>query len=108
RHPSGHEAGDSDCRADRARGRAGGMNARLVVLALAAVCSACATAQLYDGPRRTSDEVARITGDMRINAGSPLTLILREVDNTPLNVGQNAVECCRASIASWSTVGLPK
>ena len=68
------------------------MNARLVVLALAVACSGCATAQLYDGPRRSADEVARITGDLRINAGSPLTIILREVDNTPLNLGQNAVE----------------
>ena len=68
------------------------MNARLVVLALVVACGGCATAQLYDGPRRAADEVARITGDLRINAGSPLTLILREVDNTPLNVGQNAVE----------------
>ena len=68
------------------------MNARVVVLALVLVCSGCGTAQLYDGPRRSSDEVARITGDMRINAGSPLTLVLREVDNTPLNLGQNAVE----------------
>jgi hypothetical protein len=68
------------------------MNARLAVLGLLVLCSGCATAQLYDGPRRASDEVARITGDLRINAGSPLTLILREVDNTPLNVGQNAVE----------------
>ena len=68
------------------------MNARFVVLALIVACSGCATAQLYDGPRRAADEVARITGDLRINAGSPLTLILREVDNTPLNVGQNAVE----------------
>jgi len=68
------------------------MNARVVVLALVLVCSGCGTAQLYDGPRRSSDEVARITGDMRIHAGSPLTLVLREVDNTPLNLGQNAVE----------------
>jgi hypothetical protein len=68
------------------------MNARLVVLTLAVICGGCATAQLYDGPRRGAGEVARITGDMRINAGSPLTLILREVDSTPLNVGQNSVE----------------
>ena len=68
------------------------MNARVVLLALVLVCSGCGTAQLYDGPRRSSDEVARITGDMRINAGSPLTLVLREVDNTPLTLGQNAVE----------------
>jgi hypothetical protein len=56
------------------------------------VCSGCGTAQLYDGPRRSSDEVAHITGDLRINAGSPLTLILRAVDDTPLNVGQNGVD----------------
>jgi hypothetical protein len=69
------------------------MNARPVVLALVAVCcSGCGTAQVYDGPRRSADEVARITGDMRINAGSPLTLVLREVDNTPLSLGQNSVE----------------
>lgn len=68
------------------------MKARFAALALIVVCSGCATGQLYDGPRRSSDEVARISGDLRINAGSPLTAILREVDNTPLNVGQNAVD----------------
>jgi hypothetical protein len=64
----------------------------LVALALVVACSGCATAQLYDGPPLSRDEVARITGDLRINAGSPLTLVLREVDNTPLNIGQNAVD----------------
>ena len=68
------------------------MNARFAVLALIAACSGCATAQLYDGPRRASDEVARITGDLRINAGSPLTVVLRQVDETPLNIGQNSVD----------------
>lgn len=68
------------------------MNARFVVLALVLVCGGCGTVQLYDGPRRPAIEIARITGDMRINAGSPLTLVLREVDNTPLNIGQNSVE----------------
>lgn len=68
------------------------MKLRLAALALIVACGGCATAQLYDGQRRPADEVARITGDLRINAGSPLTVILREVDNTPLNIGQNAVE----------------
>ena len=52
------------------------MNARVLVLALVLVCSGCGTAQLYDGPRRSSDEVARITGDMRINAISNLKSFL--------------------------------
>jgi hypothetical protein len=68
------------------------MKHRLVALALMVVCSGCGTAQLYDGPQLGRGEVARITGDLRINAGSPLTVVLREVDNTPLNIGQNAVD----------------
>jgi hypothetical protein len=68
------------------------MNRWLAVLALLAACSGCATVQLYDGPRRTSEEVARISGDPAINAGLPVTVVLREVDNVALNVGQAAVE----------------
>jgi hypothetical protein len=68
------------------------MKPRLIALALVVACSGCGTAQLYDGERRNSDEVARITGDLRINAGSPLTLVLRQVDDTPLTIGQNAVD----------------
>jgi hypothetical protein len=68
------------------------MSRQLAAFALVAVCSGCGTAQLYDGPQRSADEVARISGDMAINAGSPMTIVLREVDNTPLNVGQNSVE----------------
>lgn len=68
------------------------MKQRLAGLALVVVCSGCGTVQLYDGPRRDADEVARIIGDLRINAGSPLTIVLREVDDTPLNIGQNAVD----------------
>lgn len=68
------------------------MKRRLLAVALVVVCSGCGTAQVYDGARRGADEVARITGDLRFNAGSPLTLVLREVDDTALNVGQNAVD----------------
>jgi len=68
------------------------MTRRLVALAVVLACSGCATAQLYDGPRRNADEVAHISGDLRINAGSPLTIVLRQVDETPLSIGQNAVD----------------
>jgi hypothetical protein len=68
------------------------MTRRLVALTVVLACSSCATAQLYDGPRRSADEVAHITGDLRINAGSPLTVVLRQVDETPLNIGQNSVD----------------
>lgn len=68
------------------------MKLRLVALAFVVACSGCSTAQVYEGERRNADEVAHIAGDLRINAGSPLTVILREVDETPLNIGQNAVD----------------
>jgi hypothetical protein len=68
------------------------MTPRLALLALVVALSGCGTARLYDGERLGANEVARISGDLRINAGSPLTVILREVDNVPLNVGQSAVE----------------
>jgi hypothetical protein len=69
------------------------MSARVVAaIAVAIVCSGCMTAQVYDGPPRGKDEVARISGDLRITAGAPLTVILREVDDRPLTVGQNAVD----------------
>ena len=68
------------------------MTRRLVALTVVLACSGCATAQLYDGPHRSADEVAHITGDLRINAGSPLTVVLRQVDETPLNIGQNSVD----------------
>lgn len=68
------------------------MTRRFVALTVVLACSGCATAQLYDGPRRSAGEVAHITGDLRINAGSPLTVVLRQVDETPLNIGQNSVD----------------
>jgi len=68
------------------------MRRLLAALTVVLVCSSCATAQLYDGPRRSADEVAHISGDLRINAGSPLTVVLRQVDETPLNIGQNSVD----------------
>lgn len=50
------------------------------------------TVQMYDGPKRDRDEVARISGDLRVTAGAPLSVILRQVDGRALNVGQTSVE----------------
>ena len=68
------------------------MKRQSVALAIIVACSGCGTAQVYDGPRRSADEVAHISGDLSINAGSPLSVILRQVDETPLGVSQSAVE----------------
>jgi hypothetical protein len=69
------------------------MNAlRIGVLGLTVICGGCMTVQMYDGPRRERGEVARISGDLRITAGAPLSVILRQVDGHTLNVGQTSVE----------------
>jgi len=68
------------------------MKARCAVLALVAACSGCGTAQFYGGPRRDSDDVAHISGDLRVTAGAPVSVILRQVDGQRLGLGQNAVD----------------
>jgi hypothetical protein len=68
------------------------MNVRAVVLALASLCAGCMTVQGYDGERRDPDEVARIIGDLRVTAGAPLSVILRQVDGRTLQLGQTSVD----------------
>jgi len=52
----------------------------------------CMTQQGYEGPKLPPDQVAHIAGDLRVTAGAPLSLILRQVDGNTLSVGQNSVE----------------
>jgi hypothetical protein len=68
------------------------MKLRTGAFILLVACSGCMTAQTYEGARRERDEVARISGDFRVTAGSPVTVILRQVDGRTLGVGDNAVE----------------
>jgi hypothetical protein len=48
--------------------------------------------QGYEGERRAADEVARIVGDLPVNAGKPITMILRQVDGHTLSVNQTSVD----------------
>jgi hypothetical protein len=57
-----------------------------------ALVTACATGQGYEGPRRGADEVARITGDLRVTAGAPVSAILRKVDGYELGISESSVE----------------
>ena len=66
---------------------------KLTALAMTAVLTGgCMSVQLYDGPKRGKDEVARITGDPVVTAGSPVTVILRQVDGHDIGVTQTSVE----------------
>lgn len=67
------------------------MRTILAVLVVAALAG-CLSVQGYEGQKRKADELARISGDPSINAGSPLTLVLRKVDEQTLNVAQTTVE----------------
>ena len=66
---------------------------RLAALSLAVVaCGGCFSAQLYEGAKRDRDEVARISGDPVVTAGSPITVVLRRVDEHDLGIAQSSVE----------------
>lgn len=62
------------------------------LLATVPLCGGCLSTQLYDGAKRDRDEVARITGDPVITAGSPITVVLRRVDDHDIGVARNSVE----------------
>jgi hypothetical protein len=65
---------------------------RIGAVLLMLACAGCGTAQVYEGPKRGSDEVAHISGDFVVTAGAPVTVILRQVDGRDLSVGQSSVE----------------
>jgi hypothetical protein len=50
------------------------------------------TQQSYEGPRRPADEVAHISGDLRVTAGAPMSVILRKVDDRVLGVSESGVD----------------
>ena len=64
---------------------------------LAMSVSGCMSVQLYDGPKRDRDEVARITGDPVVTAGSPITVVLRQVDGQDIGLTQTSVEVLEGS-----------
>lgn len=67
--------------------------ARFSILTLSAVLlGGCMSAQLYDGPKRDRDEVARISGDPVVTAGSPISVVLRQVDGHDIGLTQTTVE----------------
>jgi hypothetical protein len=55
-------------------------------------CTGCMTQQSYEGPKLPADEVARISGDLRVTAGAPMSVILRKVDDRVLGLSENGVD----------------
>jgi hypothetical protein len=52
----------------------------------------CMTLQSYEGERRPADQVARVSGDLRLNAGAPISVILLQVDGQTLGTSDSSVE----------------
>ena len=68
------------------------MRAALAPCLIAMCMSGCMTAQTYEGPRLARDEIAHVSGDLRVTAGAPVTVVLRRVDEQVLSLGQSAVD----------------
>lgn len=68
------------------------MRAVAVAIAVVLVGSSCATGQSYEGDKLGADEVAKISGDLRVTAGAPISVILRKVDDYELGFGESSVE----------------
>ena len=52
----------------------------------------CMTQQAYEGPRLPAADVAHISGDLRLTAGSPMSVLLRKVDDRVLGVSESGVD----------------
>lgn len=50
------------------------------------------TQQSYEGPKLPADEVAHISGDLRVTAGAPISIILRKVDDRVLGWSESGVD----------------
>jgi hypothetical protein len=68
------------------------LNLAFSLLVIAPLCGGCLSTQLYDGAKRDRNEVARITGDPIITAGSPITVVLRRVDEHDIGIAQTSVD----------------
>jgi hypothetical protein len=65
--------------------------AAMFVLVCAASLAACATFRAYDGPERPASEVAIVHGDAKLRANMPLALVIRAVDDKPVDLRYSSV-----------------
>ena len=65
---------------------------RLLVVSCALLLHGCMTLKAYDGQGRPSTELARVQGDYKVRAGAPVSLLLRQVDGTTIDIRYSAVD----------------
>jgi hypothetical protein len=67
------------------------MNARITAALLVSACGvACSTLKAYDGDPLPASDTATVSGDYRIRAGAPVSLLLRRIDGIDLSFDQHA------------------
>jgi hypothetical protein len=70
----------------------GGGPRRYGMLLLSVLCFAgCATFRAYEGPARPSRAVAIVHGDAKLRARMPLALVIRAVDDRPVDLRYSSV-----------------
>ena len=52
----------------------------------------CLSLRAYDGEKLGADSVAVVKGDYKIRAGAPMSLLLRKVDEYPVDVRYSSVQ----------------
>ena len=78
---------------------------------------ACATQQAYKGPERPVADLAVIEGSPRVNAGLPITAVIRKVDEQVVRLGYSKVaviegqhhvlvDCVMRAVPSTTRFGL--
>jgi hypothetical protein len=68
-----------------------GVRVIVTVLAIAVGTAACATYHAYDGPQKPTSELAVISGAPKLRAATPLALVIRAVDDRPVDVRYSTV-----------------
>jgi len=63
---------------------------RLALPLLALASAGCGTLKAYDGNALPASDTATVSGDYRVRAGAPVSLLLRRIDGIDLSLGQYA------------------
>jgi hypothetical protein len=64
---------------------------RALSAALASLLCSCATYQAYEGPSRSSSELAIIEGSAKLRSELPLALVIRSVDGREVDLRYSSV-----------------
>jgi hypothetical protein len=65
--------------------------ARGTAICTALLVAACATYQGYEGPKRSSEDIAVVAGDAKLRAQMPVAIVIRAVDGRSVDLQYSSV-----------------